>query len=345
MWRWPGSVKAPNDGPIDPSLTGLTATANIFECYGFVKISAVPTPSKAHDPSLRDRVKNALDETRTMILGTQVLLGFQYQLLFYPGFARMPSWGKILDAVSLGLTILTCTLLLACIPYHRVAEGGNDTMRLVHHASLMAAGALATTALALGADFALVLEHAMSPSLSLWCGALALLICLGCWFFHGMLVRRRPREHPDGRVKASLNDRIALLLTESRVILPGCQALLGIQFVAVFSDGFEHLPPASRAVHLICLALLALAMVMLLAPAAYHRLAAGGDASEDTDRFGVRMILGSLVPLALGMTGDFYVVVTEVTGSALWGGAWSFAILSATAGLWLVWPLAARRQR
>ena len=322
-----------------------TATGDLAKCYDFVKISTPPNSSKACGPGLRDRVKNALDETRTMILGTQVLLGFQYQLLFYPGFTRLQPWGRVLDAVALGLTLVTCALLLACIPYHRVAEDGDDSMRLVHQVSLMAAGALGTTALAIGADFTLVMEHAVSPSLSLWCGALALMACLSLWFFHGMLVRRRAGQRPESRIKASLNDRIALLLTESRVILPGCQALLGIQFVAVFSDGFEQLPPALRAIHLICLALLALAMVMLLAPAAYHRLAAGGDASEDTDRFGVRMVLGSLVPLALGMTGDFYVVVTDVTDSALWGGAWSLAILLLMAGLWLVWPLTARRQR
>ena len=279
-----------------------------------------------------------------MILGTQVLLGFQYQVLFYPGFVRLPQWGRTLDAAALGLTVVTCLLLLTCIPYHRIAESGDDSMRLVHVASLMAAGALGTTALAIGTDFVLVMEHAVSPSLSLWCGALALLTCVSLWFFHGLLARRHGGQRPEGRIKASLNDRIALLLTESRVILPGCQALLGIQFVAVFSDGFEQLPPSSRTIHLLCLALLALTMVMLLAPAAYHRLAAGGDASEETDRFGVRMILGSLVPLALGMTGDFYVVVTEVTGSAVWGCALSCAILLTTTGLWLIWPLTARRQ-
>jgi hypothetical protein len=309
-----------------------------------VKISAPPQSKEGRDPGLRERVKNALDETRTMILGTQVLLGFQYQVLFYPGFGRLPTWGRTLDVTALGLTVVTAGLQIACIPYHLLAEGGNDTMRLVDYASLMAAWALGIFALAVGVDFALVMEHAMSPVLSLLCGAAALLICLGCWFFHGMAGRRRSVRRTDAEVRISLSDRIALLLTESRVILPGCQALLGIQFVAVFSDGFQRLPASSRTVHLLCLVLLALAMVMLLAPAAYHRLAANGDATEDAERFGARMVLGSLVPLALGMVGDFYIAAAQVTASPAWGAGLGLALLLSMLVLWLGWPLARRRR-
>ena len=310
-----------------------------------MNISTPSPPKEGGDPGLRDRVKNALDESRTMILGTQVLLGFQYQVLFYPGFARLPVWGRTLDVAALGLTVVTAGLQIASIPYHLLAERGDDTMRLLHHASLMAACALGTFALAVGIDFALIMEHAMSPVLALLCGVLALLVCLGCWFFPGLAVRRHlVAKCPDARVPVSLEDRITLLLTESRVILPGCQALLGIQFVAVFSDGFEHLPQASRVVHLLSLVFLALAMVMLLAPAAYHRLAAGGDATEDTARFGAHMVLGSLVPLALGMVGDFYVVVAQVVGSPAWGAGSGLALLLLMLALWLAWPLAARRR-
>lgn len=310
-----------------------------------MKISAPPQSKEGRDPGLRERVKNALDETRTMILGTQVLLGFQYQVLFYPGFARLPAWGRTLDVTALGLTVITAGLQIACIPYHLVAEEGNDTMRLVNYASLMAACALGIFALAVGADFSLVMEHAMSPLLALLCGAIAVLVCFGCWFFHGMTGRRRlSGAQSDAKVRASLEDRISLLLTESRVILPGCQALLGIQFAAVFSDGFQQLPESSRMVHLLCLVFLALAMVMLLAPAAYHRLAANGDATEGTNRFGARMVLGSLVPLALGMVGDFYIAAARVTASTAWGAGVSLALLLSMLALWLAWPLARRRR-
>lgn len=307
----------------------------------------ISTPlQQIRDPGLRDRVKNALDETRTMILGVQILLGFQYQVLFYPAFERLPGWGRDLDAAALGLTAITAALLLACIPYHRLAERGDDTMRLVDHASLMAGCALATLALAVGADFTLIMEHAMSPLAAWLSGGLALLVCLGFWFFYGLAVGRgSARKRRDMRIKASLEDRISLMLTESRVILPGCQALLGIQLVAVFSDGFQKLEPSSRAIHLVCLGLLGLAMVMLLAPAAYHRLAANGDASEGTDRFGVRMILGALVPLGLGMAGDFYVVVRQISDSPGWGAGAGAALLLFMLVLWLGWPLAARTRR
>lgn len=38
---------------------------------------------------LKDKVQNALDEARLLILGTQVLLGFQYRAAFERGFDKL----------------------------------------------------------------------------------------------------------------------------------------------------------------------------------------------------------------------------------------------------------------
>ena len=40
--------------------------------------------------ALHERVKTALDETRTLILGAQILLGFQYQGVFREQFDTLP---------------------------------------------------------------------------------------------------------------------------------------------------------------------------------------------------------------------------------------------------------------
>ncbi len=57
--------------------------------------------------SLSRKIKVALDETRTLILGAQILLGFQLQGVFRPVFGRLPWHDRYLDIVS---------LLLSCPP-------------------------------------------------------------------------------------------------------------------------------------------------------------------------------------------------------------------------------------
>ena len=48
-------------------------------------------------------------------------------------------------------------------------------------------------------------------------------------------------------------------------------------------DGFDRLPPSSRFVHLASLLLILLSTILLMSPAAYHRIVSG----EDTDAAGV----------------------------------------------------------
>ena len=62
------------------------------------------------------------------------------------------------------------------------------------------------------------------------------------------------------------------LLEECRMVLPGIQALFGFQLIAVFSPGFaQKLTLAEQRLHLVAIALLAIAVALIMAPAAYHR--------------------------------------------------------------------------
>jgi hypothetical protein len=109
--------------------------------------------------------------------------------------------------------------------------------------------------------------------------------------------------------RAKLQDKIEQVLTEARVVLPGAQALLGFQFATVLVEGFEKLPPASKDVLLASLALMALSIILLMAPAAYHRIVENGEESERFHRFASLMLLAAMVPLPLGISGDTFVVV------------------------------------
>ena len=90
--------------------------------------------------------------------------------------------------------------------------------------------------------------------------------------------------------------------------------------------------------------LLLLAMVLLMMPAPFHQLAERGENTERFERVAARLVLTSLLPLALGIAGDAYVVVAAISGRA--GGvalATALACIFVMAALWFGVPLAAGR--
>jgi hypothetical protein len=131
------------------------------------------------------------------------------------------------------------------------------------------------------------------------------------------------------------------MLTEARVVLPGAQALFGFQLAIVLTQSFEQLPTASMIMHATSLFLVAFAVVLLMAPAAYHRIVYAGEDSEDMHRVGSVLVTAATVPLALGLAGDVYVVVTKIMGSPTAGLIAGSLALVLLIGLWHVYPLVA----
>jgi hypothetical protein len=304
--------------------------------------------------ALHERVKTALDETRTLILGAQILLGFQYQGAFQERFEALPSHARAMDGWALGLMLLSMGLLIAPSAFHRIAERGEDTGRVHLMIGRFAAAALLPFATALGLDLAIAAERMLG---SAWVGGatgagFALLALVG-WYGVGEMTkhhlgtaeRKKAESERDARETAPLHARIEQMLTEARVILPGAQALLGFQLVIVLTSAFEKLPETSRLLHGAALLCIALAVILLVTPAALHRIVWGGEDSEGLLRTGGGLTVAALLPLALGMAGDAYVVFTRITESSTFGAAAALTVATLLLGLWFVWPVAVRRRR
>jgi hypothetical protein len=120
---------------------------------------------------------------------------------------------------------------------------------------------------------------------------------------------------------------------------------MGFQLVVVLTRAFERLPEASRLLHGAALLCVALTTVLLIAPAALHRIVWAGEDSEALMRIGGRLTMMALVPLALGMAGDAYVVFARITASPGFGVAVSVMVLLALFALWFAWPMVLRRGR
>jgi len=273
----------------------------------------------------KDKVQKVLSEVRTLALGAQILLGFQYQALFRPRFEDLPAYAKVIEATAFALMVAAIVLLIAPSPFHRICEGGEATRRQHTYTGAMAGAALVLFALAMGGNVAMTVNlHLGTPLAALLGLATA---AVAAWFWFGMALMQRsgrPGGHPSstqeqGDEGVPLEEKINELLTEVRIVLPGAQALLGFQFAAYLTEAFEK-----------------------LSPAAYHRLAEDGEDTERFDRVGVRFVLGALVPLGLGLAGDLYVVLEKVSGRgglALLGAA---AVAVGALLLWFALPLVAR---
>jgi uncharacterized protein DUF6328 len=268
---------------------------------------------------LKDKVQNSLDEARMLVLGVQVLLGFDLQAFLMSRWGSLPASAHVTKIVSLCMLLVAFTLVLAPAARHRIVDEGRDTPRLDRFTRGATTMAILPFALALGLDFYVVGLSVSGAKTSLALGIVTALAALGAWYGLPWLLRRR-RGPEDSRPEepmetTELNDKIRHVLTEARVVLPGTQALLGFQFAGVLQSGFESLPWSSKVVHLAVRVALGASVIFLMLPAAYHRIAERGEISERLHRFSGRCLLLAMGTLAIAIAGDTFIVVRKATTS------------------------------
>jgi Family of unknown function (DUF6328) len=289
-------------------------------------------------------LKVSLDELRMQMLGTQVAFGFQFQSLFQDRLDLDQLSIQLAAFVGLGFIVLTLGLLIAAPAMHRIAEGGAATERMRRLTARSARAALLTLSISLAAALFVSVETELGLRAAWIAAVLAALVTVAAWQAWGMLLGHRSARHTGANdMSAKLHDKIDYTLTEARVILPGAQALFGFQLIVILTKSFATLPDQARIAHFAALACVALAVVLLIAPAAIHRIAFDGD---DDDRFlliASRIITLALVPLSVGISTELYVAATRLlpgTAAPSWTAGIGLCLLL---GLWYVVPLALRR--
>ena len=144
--------------------------------------------------------------------------------------------------------------------------------------------------------------------------------------------------------KTPLKDRVEQVLTEARVVLPGVQALLGFQLATMLMEGFDKLPQSSKYIHVVSLMLMGLCVILLMTPAAYHRMVERGENTESFHTLASQLLLVVMIPLPLGICGDLFVVLRKVTGSVSISIGNAFLILVFFYGFWFAFPAYRRTQ-
>jgi Family of unknown function (DUF6328) len=288
------------------------------------------------------RVKTAMDETRLLVLGVQVLLGFEFQCFFQDGFATLSGGSKSICAVSLGLVTASLGLLVVPSMIHRLAEHGRSSARLVRMTNAFAGLGLAPLTASLGLSAYVVMERHFGSRAGLAGGLGLTCLALFGWFGLEVLMGSRTKGRPMEGSRTPLATRIDQLLTEARVIIPGAQALFGFQFIAMLTTGFDKLPQSAKIVHAAALLLIAVNVILLMTPAALHRLSFGGEDSDLFFRIGSAFVIASPLFLAGGIGLEFYVVVLKAYESEVWAQANAGLIFVGLLTLWYALPLALR---
>lgn len=287
-------------------------------------------------------VKISLDETRILIIGAQILLGIQFVGTFQEGFAALPLLLRALHVVALVAMVACIACLIAPSMQHRIVEKGYESMRILRAAGSMAGVALVMFAIALAIDNFNIQSRIFGDAVAVIATAAFLIFIIFLWFvpvWHDR-VERRHIMHSDAREQNTpLSVRIEQMLTEARVVLPGAQALLGFQFAVTLTHAFNGLSEHEKILHVGALSVVALAVVLLMTPAAIHRVAMGGQDTEGFLKTGSRLIIGATLPLAMGIAIDLYVAVSAAVGE-WWGIALACAVFMLLIVLWYALPFA-----
>lgn len=297
--------------------------------------------------SVERKFKMALDETRLLMLGAQILFGFEFEAVFQESFAKLPALSRRLDGIALLLMVLAIALLIAPGTQHRLVCKGQITPRIQQTATVFTGWALLPFAVSLGLDLYIALERAFGTIVAGVSGAFFTLLALFFWYglefgYRVFVLDGKDMGEREQDRTTPLQVKIDQMLTEARIVIPGAQALLGFQLLVILNTVFPALPKASQFVHGIALGCIALALLLLIAPAAFHRLAFQGADTAPVFRVGSRFITAALLPLALGISGDIYVALARIAGSSSVGIAGAVFALLLFLAFWYVQPLILR---
>ena len=185
-----------------------------------------------------------------MILGVQILLGFEFQCAFQDRFDRLSEGAKQLNLAALGLIVLSIAILIAPSMQHRIVEAGQSTARLILTTNRLASTALMPLTAGLALSAYVVVQLTFGASAGLAVAAVLGSAAAFCWFgLEIFVVGRHQEPHEMQHSPTPLKTKIEQLLTEARLIIPGGQALLGFQFIAMLTSGFDRLPETAKVVH------------------------------------------------------------------------------------------------
>ena len=148
----------------------------------------------------------------------------------------------------------------------------------------------------------------------------------------------RPARREE-RQQLRLSEAAQTLLDECRMVLPGIQALFGFQLIAVFNERFaKELGRVDQELHLAAIALVALAVALVMTPAAFHRSRGSREVTDTFIHVSSLLLVASMMPLAMGLALDFHLIAKLVIGDDQVAALLGLALFALLVLFWFVFP-------
>ena len=128
------------------------------------------------------------------------------------------------------------------------------------------------------------------------------------------------------------------------VVLPGIQALFGFQLIAAFNETFRQLEPLEQTLHFGALILVALAIAIIMTPAAYHRLVERGSVSDFFVRLASWLVAAAMLPLMIALCIEVYLLGRIILHQEWICVVVAVFLLIVFSGLWFFFPFAMRQR-
>ena len=153
-------------------------------------------------------------------------------------------------------------------------------------------------------------------------------------------------KQPNKAHQETLEEQLRDTISEGRMVLPGIQTTLGFQLIAVFNERFKNdLSAGEQSLHMLAFLCVALAAGLMMTPAAYHRIAEAGRASERFIRLASRFLECAMAPLAIGLAIDTYLIGRLAFHDTTLAVVTAALVLIVLLGLWFGFPYVMLKRR
>jgi hypothetical protein len=147
---------------------------------------------------------------------------------------------------------------------------------------------------------------------------------------------KKPQEEREQA--ESLKDATRTALLEGRVVLTAITTLFGFQLNVVFSETFTNLADEQRKLHLVALALNAIAIGAVMLPSAYGRQAEPRQVSRRFIRLLSRAQTFALAPMLISIAIDFELIAAMILGRGPVPTSLAIGLAVLFTVMWFVYP-------
>lgn len=157
----------------------------------------------------------------------------------------------------------------------------------------------------------------------------------------GRMAQGKPRPAKKGN---DIGTRTETFLGEFRMIIPAMAAILGFQLMLAFQQSFAEMDKVEQVASFLALACTAIAFLLLLMPASYHRFTWEYEETEEFLHFSRRSIGAAFAFMPFTVALTLFVQGVQVFGTRAAGAAVGTAALALTLVFWWGIPMIQARR-